>query len=291
LRIANNNGRAVIVDEHHYVDISTASNGKFGPGPDAVFEDWHNFIEWAQDPAAISAADKLPRSAARFDSPVTRPSQIFAIGLNYADHANESKMEIPQHPVVFTKFGSCLAGPDVEVRLTGETVDWETELVVVMGASGRNISEDRAWDHVAGLTIGQDLSDRTIQFWSTPPQFSLGKSAAGFAPLGPAIVTVDELRDAGYDPNDLALGCTLVESDGRRRELQDGRTRDLIFPVPRLIAELSKIVELRAGDLIFTGTPSGVGAGRDPKEFLKAGQILETVIEGLGMIRQTFVAP
>jgi 2-keto-4-pentenoate hydratase/2-oxohepta-3-ene-1,7-dioic acid hydratase in catechol pathway len=220
-------------------------------------------------------------------SPVPRPSQIFGIGLNYADHAAEAGLEVPDEPLVFTKFPSSLTSADVEVRLSGDRVDWEAELVVVVGRTGRDVAAADAWDHVAGLTVGQDLSDRAVQWAGGSPQFNLGKSFAGYAPVGPAVVSVDEVR-AAHDPDALAVRCT-IEDGSEERVLQDGNSRNLIFSVPELIARLSAIVELRAGDLIFTGTPAGVGAGLEPPVFLRAGQTLTTEIEGLGTIRQRLV--
>jgi 2-keto-4-pentenoate hydratase/2-oxohepta-3-ene-1,7-dioic acid hydratase in catechol pathway len=228
-----------------------------------------------------TTADLLP--------PVPRPSQVFGIGLNYADHAAESKLDLPENPLVFAKFPSSLTGADVEVKLAGDKVDWEAELVVVIGRTGRDIAESDAWDHVAGLSVGQDLSDRAVQWWGNPAQFNLGKSFAGYAPVGPAVVSLDEVR-AGHDLDALAIRSTISDGDGDEpRTLQDGNTRDLIFPITDLVARLSAIVELRAGDLIFTGTPAGVGAGLKPPVFLRPGQVMTTEIEGVGTIRQRLV--
>lgn len=159
-------------------------------------------------------------------------------------------------------------------------MDWEVELVVVIGRTAHQISEDEAWDHVAGLTIGQDISERVSQLAGPAPQFSLGKSFPNFAPVGPWLVTPDAVADR----DDLRLGCAI---DGET--VQDGRTRDLIFPVARLVAELSRTITFRPGDLVFTGTPAGVGLGRDPQRFLRPGNELTSWIEGIGEMRQTFV--
>ncbi|QEO13883.1 fumarylacetoacetate hydrolase family protein [Agromyces intestinalis] len=291
MRIANLNGRAVLTDADTRLalDIERASDGRFGADPGAVYERWSEFAQWARQQDAASHRDAVPVVPADLGPVVPRPPQILAVGLNYADHAEESNMTLPEHPMVFTKFASSLAGPDVDVELSGDTVDWEIELVAVVGVGGRDIPAERAWDHVAGLTVGQDLSDRTVQFQSTPPQFNLGKSLRRFAPVGPAVVTVDELRAGGLDPDDLALRCTLIEVDGTERVLQQSRTAQLIFSIPDLVARLSASVELLPGDLIFTGTPSGVGFGRTPREYLVAGQTVVSEIDGLGSIRQRFV--
>src|SRR5207245_10139923 len=162
--------------------------------------------------------------------PVLAPSQVFGIGLNYREHAAESGVDAPDVPPVFTKFRSCLAGPSAAVGLPSDRVDWEVELVAVIGRSAERVREEKAWSCVAGLMVGQDLSERTVQLTGPVPQFSLGKSFPGFGPIGPALVTLDDIAD----PDDLALRCGV---DGET--LQEGRTRDMIFPVPELIARLS----------------------------------------------------
>ncbi|MYM20578.1 fumarylacetoacetate hydrolase [Brevibacterium sp. 5221] len=285
MQIGNRSGRLVLIEGDRALDVERASDGAFGPDPQDAYERWEAFRQWAEGQDA-SAGE--PFDVAELGAPVPRPRQIMAIGLNYADHAAESGFDLPENPVVFAKFASSLTGARADVAVTGDQVDWEVELVAVIGTGGRNIPEAQAWDHVAGLTVGQDISDREVQFWGNPPQFSLGKSQEGFAPVGPAVVTLDEV-DAAADRSDLALSCTVTHPDGTSEELQSGRTSSLIFTVPDLIARLSKIVELYPGDLIFTGTPDGVGIGRDPQVFLQAGDVLRTQIEGLGEIEQTFV--
>jgi 2-keto-4-pentenoate hydratase/2-oxohepta-3-ene-1,7-dioic acid hydratase in catechol pathway len=200
---------------------------------------------------------------------------VFGVGLNYRSHAEESNMELPPSPAVFTKFPSCLAGPAAEVRLPSQFVDYEAELVVVIGRGGMHIGEDAALDHVAGYCAGQDYSERMVQLAVKPPQFSMGKSYPAFGPIGPAVVSLDEIAD----PNDIALSCDV---SGERR--QDARTNDLIFSVPELVAYLSGICELRPGDLIFTGTPAGVGMGHQPAKFLVDGDVVVTTIEGVGVL-------
>jgi 2-keto-4-pentenoate hydratase/2-oxohepta-3-ene-1,7-dioic acid hydratase in catechol pathway len=207
--------------------------------------------------------------------PVPRPRQVFAIGLNYRSHAEESGMAVPEVPATFTKFPASLAGPFDEVELVANTVDWEVELVVVIGRHADRVAVDAAWDHVAGVTVGQDLSDRALQF-AAGMQFSLGKSRRGFGPMGPWVVTPDELADR----DDLGLGCSV---DGE--VVQDARTSDLIFDVSQLIAELSAVLPLLPGDVVFTGTPSGVGMARQPPRALAPGQVLESWIESIGTIR------
>ena len=207
---------------------------------------------------------------------------MFAIGLNYREHAAETGHDVPTAPVVFTKFASSITGPVSEVTLPKGSTDWEVELVVVMAKPSRHVPVDQAWGHVAGLTIGQDLSERVLQRSGPAPQFGLAKSFAGFAPMGPAVVTVDELDN----PDDLELGCTV-----NGEQMQRSRSSDMIFSVPELVAYLSGVVTLLPGDVIFTGTPPGVGMGRTPPRFLKAGDRLDSWIEGLGELHQTFVDP
>ncbi|GAA1846265.1 fumarylacetoacetate hydrolase family protein [Agromyces salentinus] len=286
MRIANLAERLVILDADRALDVESASSGRFSSDPQAVYARWGEFTEWAagQDVSAGNPFDPRVLGPA-----VPRPPQIFAIGLNYAKHAGESGYAVPENPVVFTKFASSLTGPDVEVTLSGDTVDWEAELVVVIGHGGRDIDEGDGWNRIAGLSVGQDLSDRTVQFWGDPPQFSLGKSRAGFAPVGPAVVTLDEVESKA-DRDDLSVRCTLSRPDGSTEMLQDGRTRDLIFSIPALVARLSAVVELLPGDLIFTGTPEGVGIGRTPAVYLRPGEVLTTEIEGVGTIVQRFVS-
>jgi 2-keto-4-pentenoate hydratase/2-oxohepta-3-ene-1,7-dioic acid hydratase in catechol pathway len=188
-------------------------------------------------------------------------------------------MDVPSIPATFTKFPTCLAGPYDEVALSSRTVDWEVELVVVIGQRASRVARADAWSHVAGLAVGQDVSDRTVQF-AAGAQFSLGKSFPGYGPIGPWLVTPDEVDD----PDDLVLGCSV---DGET--VQQARTGDLIFGVAPLIAELSAVLPLLPGDVIFTGTPAGVGFTRQPPRFLQAGETLESWIEGVGTIRNRFV--
>ena len=286
MRIANLAGRLTLLEGALALDVERASAGRFTADPQAAYLDWTAFTSWAAEVRVEGHARAAPFANRDLETPVPRPSQVFAIGLNYADHAAEAHLDVPDELVVFTKFASCLTGPDVDVQLSGDRVDWEAELVLVIGRGGRDISVVDAWDHVAGLSVGQDLSDRTVQSRGKPAQFSMGKSFAGYGPVGPAVVTLDELADSDIDA--LSIRCEIVGADGVTRVLQAGSTRAMVFGVPDLLARLSAVVELRPGDLIFTGTPAGVGLGRDPQEFLHAGQTLTTSIEGLGAIRQRF---
>ncbi|MCP3993425.1 MAG: fumarylacetoacetate hydrolase family protein, partial [Actinomycetia bacterium] len=204
-------------------------------------------------------------------SPVPTPRNAFGIGLNYRPHAEESGMDLPKTPLVFGKFTSCIVGPTAEVELRSKTTDWEVELVVVIGKPGRDIPAASAWDHVLGLTVGQDVSDRALQFAAKPPHFDLGKSRDTYGPMGPVLVSTDSFDD----PTDLAITCDI--NDARK---QDDRTTSLIFSVAELIEYLSGIITLDTGDVIFTGTPAGVGAAT--QTFLEPGDVITSTIEGIG---------
>lgn len=274
MRIANLSDRAVIVTAEGAIDIADASAGEFGPSPASVFEAWDAFVAWA----ATTTAVPEPYDAVDLLAPSPTPRQSFGIGLNYRQHADESGVPYPEFPPTFTKFPSCITGPYATVDLPSESVDWEVELVVVIGRRAERISAADAWSHVAGVTVGQDLSERVVQTRPPVPQFSLGKSFPGFGPTGPWLVTTDEVGD----PDDLALSCSV-----NGETLQDSRTGDLIFPVPQLIEKLSAILPLLPGDVIFTGTPSGVGMARKPPRFLRPGDVLVSTIEGIGTIETT----
>jgi 2-keto-4-pentenoate hydratase/2-oxohepta-3-ene-1,7-dioic acid hydratase in catechol pathway len=222
-----------------------------------------------------------PFDAAELGAPVPRPAQLFAIGLNYREHALEAGLGVPGRPMVFTKFPVAIAGPVTTVELPPGDNDWEVELVAVIGRRADHVPAEQAWSHIAGLTAGQDLSERRSQLAGpAPAQYSLAKSFRGFAPIGPVVVTPDEFPD----PDDLAVRCTL-----NGETVQEARTGDMIFGIAELVAYLSAVLTLLPGDLIFTGTPPGVGAARTPPRFLKAGDVLVSSIEGIGRIRQDFI--
>lgn len=279
MRIANLKGRLVLVEGSKALDVETASGGTFAADPQAVYDHWDDFVAWAPKADFAAAA---PFSVDDLQAPTPGPRQIFAIGLNYRDHAKESGQAIPDAPLVFTKFVSSLAGPNVTIDLPEGTVDWEVELVAVIGRRAYKVAEADGWYYLAGLTVGQDISERRTQLRGPAPQFSLGKSFPNFSPTGPVVVTLDEISD----PNALRIQTELSgEGVDGVMSLQDGNTRDLIFSVPSLIEKLSAVLPLLPGDIIFTGTPAGVGMGRDPKLFLKPGQHLTSTIEGIGQLQ------
>ena len=195
MRIANNGGRLALVHNDRILDVEQASGGVFGADPTEAFARWDELTTWAASIDLDAHPDATSLADAVLDAPSPRPRQVFGIGLNYADHAAESGLAIPTTPVVFTKFSSSVAGPDVDVVLPGETVDWEAELVAVIGKGGRHIPLADARGHIAGFTVGQDLSERTVQWQGQPAQFSIGKSFENFSPTGPFIVTLDEFAN------------------------------------------------------------------------------------------------
>lgn len=279
MRLANLGGRLHLVDAGGAIDVAKVSDGLFDSSPQAVFDRWDEFTAWVG--RLGPDVERTTLEQADLGAPVPEPCQVFAVALNYAAHADESGFVKPDAPLVFTKFPSSITGPRTTVALPTETVDWEVELVVVIGRTSRRVSVTEAWDHVAGLCVGQDISERTSQHAGPVPQFSLAKSFPGFSPLGGELVTPDEL----VDRDDLKISCAI---DGV--EVQHGRTGQMIFPVAELVSYLSTVVTLKPGDLIFTGTPAGVGAGRIPPRYLREGEVLTSSIEGLGKLEQTFVA-
>ncbi len=279
MRLVNVQGRAGLVLGDAVVDVERRSGGRFSADPMAALAAWDALVDWSAGLRRGDADAALDETL--LGPPVPRPAKVFAIGMNYRAHAQEAGLEIPRTPVVFTKFPNCLAGPRADVVLSSAYVDWEVELVVVIGRRGRDIAEADALAAVAGYCVGQDISDRRLQFADKPPQFSMGKSLDTFGPIGPALVSLDEI----HDPNDLALTCDV---GGER--MQDARTSDMVFGVPALIAFLASLCTLEPGDLIFTGTPSGVGSTRTPRRYLAAGEEIVSTIESLGTLRNRCVA-
>lgn len=270
LSLVNVDGRAGVRRGDRVVDLAEASGGRFSALPMEALASFDEVRSWAE---TISAHDGAPVDEARLGPPVPMPQKIFGVGLNYTDHAEEAGLELPKEPLIFTKFPNCLVGPRADVVLTSNRVDYEVELVVVIGRGGRDIAEAEAFGHVAGYCVGQDISDRRMQFAGKPPQFSMGKSVDTFGPIGPGVVPTDQVSN----PNDLAISC-IVSGE----TLQNARTSLMVFSVPELIAFLSRYCTLATGDLIFTGTPAGVGSVRDPRRYLAAGDVVSSTIEHLG---------
>jgi len=275
-RLCNVDGRAALELDGSWYDLATVS------GDDAL----------ADPMVAVARHSELHDVASRLDAatpggamasttlgpPVPRPRQVFGIGLNYAEHAGESGQPVPAVPLTFTKFPSCITGPTADVPVTGPMVDWEVEVVAVVGTEASHVAAADGWNYVAGLMLGQDISDRAVQLSDTPPQFSLGKSFTAFGPTGPVMVSLDAFADV----DNVGLWCDV---NGER--MQEGSTSDLIFPVPQLVAYLSSICTLYPGDLIFTGTPSGVGLARG--QFLAVGDELVSGADELGELHNRLV--
>ena len=275
-RLANVAGRAALVRGDHYHDLETVSGGRFGSDPMRAIAEMDELSRLSAELGDHEPTGGL--QGAPLESPVPRPRNCFAIGLNYRNHAEEAKQPMPTVPMVFTKYPSCIVGPASDVEMRSDYVDFEGELVAVIGKTARDVKPDDALSHVAGFCVGQDISDRPAQFTSTPPQFNLGKSFDTFGPMGPLLVSMDEIPEG----SDLML-TTEVNGEVRQKD----SARDLIFDVPSLVVYLSHILTLQPGDVMFTGTPGGVGVveGR----FLKDGDIIRTSIDGLGMIENRCV--
>ncbi|MFF7547114.1 fumarylacetoacetate hydrolase family protein [Streptomyces canus] len=277
MRLGVLGGHTVVVSGDRAANVRWASQGRLPNDPMALLEDWPRLRDWAA--ALPEEAYDIPVNPSALGAPVPRPRQVFAVALNYPPHAAEAGFTPPEEPLVFTKFPACVTGPHTSVALPPGKVDWEVELVAVVGRETYRVSEEHAWEAVAALAVGQDLSERVTQLQGKPPQFSLGKSFPGFGPIGPVLVTPDELDD----PDDLEITGLL-----NGEVVQQDRTKSMIFPVPELIARLSAVVPLFPGDLVFTGTPAGVGNRMNPPRYLTAGDELVSRIEGIGEIRQRF---
>ena len=230
---------------------------------------------------AVNATDAIALDQVRLHAPLPAPPRIFAIGLNYRDHARESGMEIPTTPVVFFKLATAVIGPGDPIVLPRNSTmpDWEAEFAVIIGKGGYRIPAASWRDHVCGYTNVNDISARDVQFSST--QWSMSKSFPTFCPLGPCIVTADEIAD----PHNLDISLTL---NGER--MQHSNTRELVFKIPDLVEYLSSITPLLPGDIISTGTPPGVGLGQNPKRWLKPGETVTVTVEGLGSLTNPVVA-
>ncbi|MCU1363947.1 MAG: fumarylacetoacetate hydrolase [Acidimicrobiaceae bacterium] len=278
MRIANLAGRATIVTDAGLIDLAASSDGAFSSSVDKCVTQLGTIRAWllnaAPRPIDLTTPSELLGDA-RLGPVVANPQQIFAVGVNYRRHAEEMGLVVPKEPMVFTKFVSSLCGPNDDVPIPSATTDFEAELVVVIGTKTRDVSVEDALGVVAGYCVGQDFSERSLQMLGSPPQFSLGKSFRHFAPVGPWLTTADEVED----PNDLVIRCSVSGT-----QYQDSSTSDMVFSVAEVVSYLSGVVELRPGDLIFTGSPHGVGQGQRPPVFLQPGDSIVTSIERLGRI-------
>ena len=281
----------LVLSDDTIVDLPQAGQSLLGDGnslfdsPDlkswlsygaVAIESAHEILKILEGGAEIDVEAVYGKDEIRLLAPIPNPGKIIAIGLNYRDHAEEQKVPLPQDPLIFAKFPSSLIGPDDEIRLPSisQKVDPEAELCVVMLKSGKGFSRESARDAIAGYTIGNDVSARDLQF--SDRQWVRGKSCDTFAPCGPFLVTEDELGDPHQLDIELRLSGNLQQSSN---------TRNLIFDCYTLVSFISQTITLETGDLIFTGTPAGVGVFRDPPVFLKSGDVVEVTIEKIGALR------
>ncbi|MDC0404187.1 fumarylacetoacetate hydrolase family protein [Porticoccaceae bacterium] len=281
MKIARLNDRAICLSAEGHFDIATSSSGRFPSDVDDLAQHWQELEAWLSDNnpncTDTRGSNYFAKHLHELQAPLLKPRQIFAVGLNYPAHTAEVASAAPSSPVIFTKFSSSIAGPGDSVTLPpGGGVDWEVELVAVVSKGGRNISKEAALGAIGAYCVGQDLSERYGQMSGPAPQFSLAKSYAGFTPLGPWLTSSTAIENIC----ELNL-ATLIDEE----QMQTGCVDQMLFDLPTLIVYLSSIVELFPGDLIFTGTPDGVGMSRKPPRFLTAGETLHSSISQLGALR------
>ncbi|MGD0705695.1 MAG: fumarylacetoacetate hydrolase family protein [Trebonia sp.] len=282
MRLANINGTPALAVDDGYIDVAAASASRYDSF-DTVFADWAAFRGWAEHTVRHASTPCYPQDMPRGPA-VPAPRQVFGVGFNYAAHSHEAAeltggAKADALPLMFTKFPSSITGPTGQIELPDGRTDFEVELVVAIGVAADRVRVEDAWSHVAGLLVGQDVSARAVQFLG-PEQHSIGKSFRTFSPLGPELVTPDEFAD----PADLELRCWV---NGELR--QKGRTSEMTYSVAELIALLSAVTTLLPGDVIFTGTPAGVGALEDPPRFLRPGDVVVSEIDGLGRMENRCV--
>jgi 2-keto-4-pentenoate hydratase/2-oxohepta-3-ene-1,7-dioic acid hydratase in catechol pathway len=273
---------AALVRGNDCIDLH-ATRPDLPPSLRALLEGGPAMLRNAEEAAGRPDAVHLPVSQVRFLPPITDPQKIICVGLNYRDHAAESGAPIPKEPVLFSKFSTALIGHEEAIVLprVSEEVDYEAELVLVIGRKGRNLTTAEAEQAIAGYTIGHDVSARDWQLKKDGRQWLAGKTFDTFAPTGPWMVTADELPD----PHTLGIRLRL-----NGRTMQDSTTAQMIFRAPDVVAYVSQIITLMPGDLVFTGTPPGVGAARKPPVYLKPGDVVEVEIDKLGVLRNPVVA-
>jgi len=287
-----------MLDEKLGVDLNRAGSAAGVPLPtdmlafldagDAALERARRALAWAKDHVGARRAEALESGVAfvlgergtRLEAPIPRPGKVLALGVNYKDHSAEANIEPPKRPMIFSKVSSCITGPGAPIHLPKASpfLDYEGELCLVVGKRARHVAPADALAHIAGYMIGNDVSVRDWQFHS--PTWMMGKSFDTHGPTGPWLVTRDEVPDVGA----LRLR-TWVNGDLR----QDARTADLIFGVEPIIEYLTKAFTLEPGDVIFTGTPAGVGSLRDPRVYMKAGDVVRIEITGLGVLENTVI--
>ena len=281
MKLANYQGRATVVVGGHAVDVERASGGSLGSDP-MLLSDLANHTALRAIAAAANPADWPVVDERHLGAPVPRPPKGLGVALNYRQHALESNLTIPTEPHLFAKTENCVCGPfdEIVVPAGRDHIDYEAELVIAFGRTCSKATAADAWSYIAGVTCGQDISDRGEQFRLPVKQFTIAKSYDTFGPIGPYLVTPDELAD----PDSL-------EMEGRvsGQVMQRTNTDDLIFDVPALVEWLSRFMTFQPGDLLWTGTPGGVGEAQKPPRFLRAGDVVETEITGIGCMRNPVV--
>jgi 2-keto-4-pentenoate hydratase/2-oxohepta-3-ene-1,7-dioic acid hydratase in catechol pathway len=272
--------RAAAYVEGAYIDLH-AADPRLPTGVRQLLEGGPDLLRLAREVVGSNLATRIP-AAVRLLPPIPDPPKIVCMGLNYRDHAAETGAKIPAEPVLFSKFSTALIGPEAPIVLpsVSKKVDYEAELVLVVGKKGRHLSAATALNHLAGYAVGNDVSARDWQLEKDGRQWLAGKTFDTFAPLGPWLVTADEVSD----PQNLGIRLRL-----NGQTMQDSNTRQMIFPAAVAVAYISQVVTLQPGDLIFTGTPPGVGMARKPPVWLKAGDVVEVEIDGLGVLRNPVV--
>jgi 2-keto-4-pentenoate hydratase/2-oxohepta-3-ene-1,7-dioic acid hydratase in catechol pathway len=272
--------RAALFADGSYIDLH-ATEAELPASVRALLEGGPKFLRAAGDVAEQPKAVRYP-AGVKLLPPIPDPPKIVCVGLNYRDHAAESGAPIPKEPVLFSKFTTALTGHEEAIVLppVSSEVDYEAELVIVIGKRGRRLSEQAAEEHIAGYTAGHDVSARDWQLKKDGKQWLAGKTFDTFAPTGPVVVTKDEIPD----PHALDISLRL-----NGETMQRSNTRQMIFTAARIVSYLSQIATVEPGDLIFTGTPSGVGFTRKPPVFLKGGDVVEVEVEKIGVLRNFVV--
>ncbi|MCE9623779.1 MAG: fumarylacetoacetate hydrolase family protein [Actinomycetia bacterium] len=282
MRLANLIGRATIVVDGRAIDVHRASDGELSADP-MMMCDLANHSALRGLALNATASDWPLLEPAQLGAPVPRPGKGFGVALNYRQHALESGRPLPTEPHLFGKSQNCVVGPfdEIIVPVGCESVDYEAELVIVFGRTCKNVQRDDAWSVLAGVTCGQDVSDRAEQHRPPVKQFTIAKSYDSFGPVGPYLVTQDDLANRDALPMQCRIGGEV---------LQTTNTSDLIFDVPALVEWVTRYITFEPGDLLWTGTPGGVGEARNPQRFLRAGDVVETDIEGIGCMRNPVVS-
>jgi 2-keto-4-pentenoate hydratase/2-oxohepta-3-ene-1,7-dioic acid hydratase in catechol pathway len=274
--------RAAVRQDDYYVDLH-GTDAAFPPTVRQLLAAGPEVMQHVRRAGKRPDAVRIPTDKARLTAPIPDPQKVICLGLNYRDHAIETNAPIPREPIVFSKYPTAIigAGEPIVLPAVSSEVDYEAELVIVIGKRGRHISEQAALAHVAGYTVGHDVSARDWQLKKDGKQWMIGKTFDTFAPTGPELVSADEVGDA----QNLSIRLRL-----NGQTMQDSNTKQLIFGIASTVAYLSKVFTLESGDIIFTGTPPGVGMARKPPVWLKPGDVVEVEIERIGVLRNPVIA-